>query len=159
MQAESADRLQERFYYGYYGRILQRPTTQGYEEMIVGRTDASSPLQIPLQARLSARMKGQNPALLEFCLADHQAIWREVLKQQGQCLGDPHPSHRQQGEQCAVGPRPQRAHRRQRCRVMQDPLDLVCGKNERAVRWPAAAEHPDRRDFVTWVFKLCVTRE
>ena len=81
MQAESADRLQKRF---HYGRILQRPTTQGYEEMIVGCTDASSPLQIPLQARLSARMKWQNPALLEFGLADHQAIWREVLKEQGQ---------------------------------------------------------------------------
>jgi hypothetical protein len=42
---------------------------------------------------------------------------------------------------------------------MQDLLDLVSGKNERAVRWPAAGEHPDGRYFVTWVFKLCVTRE
>jgi hypothetical protein len=156
MQADSADRSQKRF---HYGRILQRPTTQGYKDMIVGCTDVSASVQIPLQARLSARMKGQNPTLLELCLADHQAILCEVLKAQSQRLGYPHPGDRQQREQCAVRPWPQRACRRQRRRIVQDPLNLISGENEGAIRWPTAGEHPDGRDFVTWIFKLCVPRK
>ena len=83
-----------------------------HEKIMTGITDDAPLIDIALQRCTGRGVKRDEAALAKFALADHQAIFRQVVATQGQCFRDAQTCRGQQSEQRVIGLRADRGQSR-----------------------------------------------